>query len=210
MADDVETVGADGARRAEDDDAALARCGHWIEGDGHEPTPGDHVSRPARLVRETGYCSAAGGIAASYLLCHLRLSRLGRNGHFLEPPASTALYNPPWSSSVTHQGAYPSSLLRSLRFAFFLVASLLSGFSLLAADAPIGPLSPREEMATFRVPKGFRVELVASEPDVVDPVAAAFNEDGRLFVAEMRGYPNGGVGTGSSRFRQNQVPAKPR
>src|SRR5204862_4529598 len=35
------------------------------------------------------------------------------------------------------------------------------------------------------------------EPDVVDPVAMAFDEDGRLFVAEMRGYPNGGVGTGT-------------
>jgi putative membrane-bound dehydrogenase-like protein len=62
---------------------------------------------------------------------------------------------------------------------------------------PAGPLSPKEELATFRVPKGFRVELVASEPDVIDPVAMAFDEDGRLFVAEMRGYPNGGLGTGT-------------
>jgi putative membrane-bound dehydrogenase-like protein len=61
---------------------------------------------------------------------------------------------------------------------------------------PSGPLSPREELATFAAPKGFRVELVACEPDVVDPVAMAFDEDGRLFVAEMRGYPNRGVGTG--------------
>jgi putative membrane-bound dehydrogenase-like protein len=67
----------------------------------------------------------------------------------------------------------------------------------LHAEPPGGPLSPREELATFRVPKGFRVELVASEPDVVDPVAMAFDEDGRLFVAEMRGYPNGGVATGN-------------
>jgi putative membrane-bound dehydrogenase-like protein len=60
-----------------------------------------------------------------------------------------------------------------------------------------GPLTPREELATFKVPKGFKVELVACEPDVVDPVAMAFDEDGRLFVAEMRGYPNAGVGTGT-------------
>src|SRR4051812_23921323 len=60
-----------------------------------------------------------------------------------------------------------------------------------------GPLSPREERATFRVPDGFCVELVACEPDVVDPVAMAFDEDGRLYVAEMRGYPNGGVATGA-------------
>jgi putative membrane-bound dehydrogenase-like protein len=63
-------------------------------------------------------------------------------------------------------------------------------------DAPKGPLSPREELATFKVPKGFRVELVASEPDVIDPVCMAFDEDGRLFVAEMPGYPNGGIGSG--------------
>jgi putative membrane-bound dehydrogenase-like protein len=60
-----------------------------------------------------------------------------------------------------------------------------------------GPLSPTEERTTFRVPKGFRVELVAAEPDVVDPVAMAFDENGRLFVCEMRGYPNGGVATGT-------------
>ena len=65
------------------------------------------------------------------------------------------------------------------------------------AAARKGPLPPREEQATFRVPRGFRVELVACEPDVVDPVSMAFDEDGRLFVAEMRGYPNAGVGTGT-------------
>jgi putative membrane-bound dehydrogenase-like protein len=59
-----------------------------------------------------------------------------------------------------------------------------------------GPLSPREEMATFKIPKGFKVELVASEPDVVDPVAMAFDEHGRIWIAEMRGYPNDGVATG--------------
>jgi putative membrane-bound dehydrogenase-like protein len=60
-----------------------------------------------------------------------------------------------------------------------------------------GPLSPTEEKTTFRLAKGFHVELVAAEPDVIDPVALAFDENGRLFVAEMRGYPNGGVGTGT-------------
>ena len=64
------------------------------------------------------------------------------------------------------------------------------------------PLSPKREQATFAVPEGFRVELVASEPDVVDPVAMAFDERGRIFVAEMRGYPNGGRGTGVIRSGQ--------
>ena len=64
-----------------------------------------------------------------------------------------------------------------------------------AVTAP-GPLSPKEEQAAFRVMKGFTIDLVAAEPDVVDPVAMCFDEKGRLFVAEMRGYPNGGRGHG--------------
>ena len=86
------------------------------------------------------------------------------------------------------------------RFAVLAVA--LVALPLPAADPPAdlkapGPLSPQEERATFRVAPGFTVELVAAEPDVVDPVAMCFDERGRLFVAEMRGYPNGGVGTGA-------------
>jgi putative membrane-bound dehydrogenase-like protein len=59
-----------------------------------------------------------------------------------------------------------------------------------------GPLSPQEELASFRLVEGFQIELVAAEPDVIDPVAMCFDARGRLYVCEMRGYPNGGVGTG--------------
>jgi putative membrane-bound dehydrogenase-like protein len=59
------------------------------------------------------------------------------------------------------------------------------------------PLTPEKERATFKLPKGFTIELAASEPQVVDPVAMAFDERGRIFVCEMRGYPNGGVGGGT-------------
>ncbi len=59
-----------------------------------------------------------------------------------------------------------------------------------------GPRSPQEELATFQLDEGFRIELVASEPDVIDPVAMCFDARGRLYVCEMRGYPNGGLGTG--------------
>src|SRR3954471_2519965 len=68
--------------------------------------------------------------------------------------------------------------------------------SLLGVLISVPPLSPGEEHATFHLPPGFRVDLVASEPAVVDPVALAFDAAGRLYVAEMPGYPNGGVGTG--------------
>lgn len=67
-----------------------------------------------------------------------------------------------------------------------------------AADIPKPPgaLTPKEELATFKLPEGLKAELVAAEPDVIDPVAMCFDERGRMFVCEMRGYPNGGVGTG--------------
>ena len=51
------------------------------------------------------------------------------------------------------------------------------------------PFTPEESLKMFRLPRGFRIELVAAEPDVVDPVAMAFDERGRLFVVEMNEYP---------------------
>ncbi|MCI0642584.1 MAG: c-type cytochrome [Gemmataceae bacterium] len=62
---------------------------------------------------------------------------------------------------------------------------------------PSKPLSPEDERKTIQLLPGFTIDLVASEPDVVDPVAMAFDERGRLYVAEMHGYPNGGLGTGA-------------
>ena len=61
-------------------------------------------------------------------------------------------------------------------------------------EAP--PLAPEDAMATLRVAPGFRVELVAAEPLVEDPVAIAWDERGLLYVVEMRGFmPNvDGVG----------------
>lgn len=41
----------------------------------------------------------------------------------------------------------------------------------------------------FRLPPGYRIELVACEPQIVDPVAIAFDPKGRLWVIEMRDYP---------------------
>ncbi len=74
--------------------------------------------------------------------------------------------------------------LRPLAPFLLLLPSALAG----AAD---GPLSPDEALRAFRVAPGLRVELVAAEPLVASPAAMAFDERGRLFVAEDRGYPTG-------------------
>jgi putative membrane-bound dehydrogenase-like protein len=50
------------------------------------------------------------------------------------------------------------------------------------------PVPPDRAIETFQIRKGFRMELVASEPLVVSPVTMAFDEDGRAFVAEMIDY----------------------
>jgi mono/diheme cytochrome c family protein/glucose/arabinose dehydrogenase len=60
--------------------------------------------------------------------------------------------------------------------------------------APVVP--PEEALKTFRVTPGFRLELVASEPLVHEPVAMEFDPDGRLWVVEMRGYMPDVDGTG--------------
>ena len=63
-------------------------------------------------------------------------------------------------------------------------------------DTSSPPLSPEEELQTFQIDKGFTVELVASEPLVQDPVAISFDEQGRLWVVEMRGFMPDIDGTG--------------
>ena len=56
-------------------------------------------------------------------------------------------------------------------------------------DQPPGPaLSPQECIAKMTVPDGFKVELVASEPDIVNPVAMTFDERGRIWITESLEY----------------------
>src|SRR6476620_2471771 len=58
-----------------------------------------------------------------------------------------------------------------------------------AAELPrIPPTEPATALKTFHVAPGFRIEQVAAEPLVADPVAVAFDENARLYVVEMRGY----------------------
>ena len=50
-------------------------------------------------------------------------------------------------------------------------------------------LNPDEALKTFQTLPGLKVELVASEPHVVTPAAMAFDEDGRIYAAEMLDFP---------------------
>jgi glucose/arabinose dehydrogenase len=58
------------------------------------------------------------------------------------------------------------------------------------------PLSPQEEFKTIRVAPGFKVELVASEPMIEAPVAISWDDQGRMYVCEMRNYMHDVDGAG--------------
>ena len=45
-------------------------------------------------------------------------------------------------------------------------------------------------MKYIQTPAEFKVELFASEPDIVKPIAFSFDERGRLWVIEAIDYPN--------------------
>ncbi|HMF73620.1 MAG TPA: PVC-type heme-binding CxxCH protein, partial [Flavitalea sp.] len=48
----------------------------------------------------------------------------------------------------------------------------------------------KKEMDSFKLESGLRLELVASEPLIMDPVALAFDENRKMYVVEDRGYPD--------------------
>jgi putative membrane-bound dehydrogenase-like protein len=66
----------------------------------------------------------------------------------------------------------------------------LVGLSLLASAAETtsssGPGGVSQAINDFRIEGGFRIEVVASDPMISSPIAMAFDENGRLFVVELR------------------------
>ena len=75
------------------------------------------------------------------------------------------------------------------------VASALSvavmAFASAGETGTPSPLTPAASLREFHIQEGYRIELVAYEPLVVDPVEIRFDEAGRLWVVEMSDYPHG-------------------
>ena len=55
-------------------------------------------------------------------------------------------------------------------------------------DPPSSTFSPEESLSKIWVPNGFKLQLVASEPMIEEPVCMAWGPNGELYVAEMRSY----------------------
>ena len=109
------------------------------------------------------------------------------SGHIRDPGRTL-------SSEITHASPPPD------RRPVLLLLVSSDGPSGLAAEPEVvglAPLrSPEDSLRSIRVPAGFTVELVASEPLVKDPIAFDWGADGRLWVVEMGDYPLGVDGKG--------------
>ena len=68
--------------------------------------------------------------------------------------------------------------------------------SVSVSDSAPQPTEPERAAQSIHVPDGFKVELVAAEPLVQDPVAIDWGPDGKLWVVEMADYPLGMNGKG--------------
>ncbi|MEQ9439616.1 MAG: c-type cytochrome [Cyclobacteriaceae bacterium] len=86
---------------------------------------------------------------------------------------------------------------RSDYYVCLLGASLISLVSIIGCatnsattldEGPSPEKTPTEELASFQIEPGLKIQLVAAEPMVQDPVVITFDEDGRLWVVEMRGF----------------------
>lgn len=73
---------------------------------------------------------------------------------------------------------------------FALLLAILPARGQEPAPAPTpGGLTPAQAVARMTLPPGFRVEVEASEPEIRQPVAACYDERGRLWVIEYLQYP---------------------
>src|ERR1700722_10237445 len=84
--------------------------------------------------------------------------------------------------------------VRAWRLATF--ATLIASISLLNAQTKITERqSPADQKKCFVLPAGFEIELVAAEPQVINPVTLQLDDENRLVVSESHTYRYGPSGT---------------
>ncbi len=71
------------------------------------------------------------------------------------------------------------------------------------------PRSPEESLESIKVRPGLKVELVAAEPLIQDPVAFDWDTQGRLWVVEMSDYPNGVMSPEAKPHQNDELRGQP-
>jgi len=88
-----------------------------------------------------------------------------------------------------HAGGAAQASFKDITIEELPVRPKLRGAAEPKAPAKASPLSPEEQQATFSVPPGFKVELVAAEPDGGKFVAIHFDHAGRMWTMTALEYP---------------------
>ena len=104
-----------------------------------------------------------------------------------------------------HSFIYQPTFLKPLKFLFSIICLLQSSFLMLIGEPNREvvkvpntiPLDPNDAMQLIDLPEGFSLELVASEPQISEPVALTWDGNGRMYVVEMRGYMQSIDGAGA-------------
>src|SRR5438105_2727511 len=89
------------------------------------------------------------------------------------------MYSPTTSRSLLRGAAFASAAWFAINLALAQIPEPI--------DAP-KPMTPEQSAAAFKLPDGFRMEVVASEPLIASPSAVCWDERGRMFVSELHGY----------------------
>jgi putative membrane-bound dehydrogenase-like protein len=90
---------------------------------------------------------------------------------------------------IGNRSSEPASARRFPLLLILMLWALISNAP--AQTLPQSPVPADQTLQHFALHPDCRIELVAAEPDVIDPVAIAFAADGKLWVVEYSDYPNG-------------------
>ena len=82
-----------------------------------------------------------------------------------------------------------SRVMQTLHARHKLPAAKNSNEAVSLRSKPQSPVSPKDSLQWFETEPGFEVQLVASEPQIVDPVSMQMDGFGRMWVVEMGDYP---------------------
>ncbi|MDO8541912.1 MAG: DUF1080 domain-containing protein [Opitutaceae bacterium] len=155
----------------------------------------DHESAAADYSGVLGLQLHSGPGPAKIQFRNLQLANLGRTT--LPPPMAAAA--PPTAAPVTVPGMPPprprnDPPLRRLATIDDSARGRQSGVLWHLRPNPAAPskidnASAQKLVSGMRLMSGFQAELLAAEPDLHQPIAFAFDERGRVWIAEAYGYP---------------------
>ena len=92
---------------------------------------------------------------------------------------------------------YYNTILKKIFYHYFFILWIISILSCEnKQERESIPVEAKDALSTYQITDGFKIEMIASEPLISDPVDMEIDEYGRMYVVEMHGYPLDRSGTG--------------